>query len=133
MAKVSERRLRKLEWAALDARTRRRWGAFLRERGVSLAEGLAEMRRRYLVDGLGLWSPYEQQLAAQAGCTVAELRREGARIVAETEAPRQPRRHPPPAASRRALTAPSGGRLRSPLHAPTASGTNTSSRQESGP
>ena len=86
MAKVSERRLRKLEWAALDARTRRRWGAFLTARGVPLAEGLADMRRRLVVDGLGLWSHYEQQLAAQAGCTVAELHREAARIVAETEA-----------------------------------------------
>jgi hypothetical protein len=49
MAKVSERRLRKLEWAALDARTRRQWGAFLRERACP-------WQRDWRRCGAGTWS-----------------------------------------------------------------------------
>jgi hypothetical protein len=79
---VSERRLRTLEWAALDADTRRQWGGFLRQRGVPVAAGLAEIRRSVLLDGLGLWPRYEQDLAARAGCSVAEMRRRLRRVTA---------------------------------------------------
>ena len=87
MARVSERRLRKLEWAACDVRTRRRWESTAGKLGLPLADVLVEVRRSLLLYALGLWPRYEQQQAAQAGCTVAELRREATRIEEEPGTP----------------------------------------------
>jgi hypothetical protein len=86
MAKVTERRLHKLEWAAHDAALHRRWAAKASKLGVLWADLRVEARRSAILYALGLWPRYEQQEAARAGCTVAELRREVAGIVT-AEAP----------------------------------------------
>jgi hypothetical protein len=79
-----------LEWAALDAHTRRRWGAFLRKHHIPLATGQAEVRRLILLDSLGLRARNEAAQAARAGCSVAELRRQRKQLAAEIDADAQP-------------------------------------------
>ena len=84
MAKVTGRRLQRLEWAAFEVRLRRGEAARVAAKlGLHWADVRASARFCALVSALGLWPRYERQQGARAGRTVAHQRRETARFWAE--------------------------------------------------